>query len=482
VHLDRGLGMALLAAIVVLGFLTRGVSFASPLLDFHSWRQADTAAVSRNFVKDGLNPLRPRVDHIGPGGSSMVVTGFEMHAWLVALVCSGMAKFEPGVGRILSSIWFVGSALLVWSLCRRRYGEGAALAGTLAYAFGFPLMFYVERAFMNEALLVLLGFVALHEAQRYVHEERRAALAALAASLLLIAVMKPTFLLVVFPVAGLFAEKGGWRGLLRWEPAVLAALAGGVCYAWFTNAQASVGDAGVTFGLTDKFIDARVLGSSRYYSLLANRLVKDILGPLGFVALVVGAVAAVRQGRRMEVAGLAAFVAYLGTVAVGNFAHNYYQLTIMPVAAPTVALGLWTWVARGLPDPAPAGTVALRLLLVTTILAGTSLVRFAGPYSWFRVDWTARHLCDALPRVVGKDEKLVFAGYNSPDILFCADRRGWLLPPEGSTAEAIRRAVDQGASVLIVDNQWAARQAEPPYTSSASVIAQNRRFTALRVR
>jgi hypothetical protein len=39
----------LLAFILLFGFIARAATFKSPLLDAHSWRQADTAAISRNF-------------------------------------------------------------------------------------------------------------------------------------------------------------------------------------------------------------------------------------------------------------------------------------------------------------------------------------------------------------------------------------------------------------------------------------------------
>ena len=35
------------------------------VLDWHSFRQADTASVTREYVKHGMNLLRPRYDDLG---------------------------------------------------------------------------------------------------------------------------------------------------------------------------------------------------------------------------------------------------------------------------------------------------------------------------------------------------------------------------------------------------------------------------------
>ena len=56
----------ILALIVIGAFLIRQYRINIPLGDWHSWRQADTAAVSRNFVKEGFDFLHPRYDDMAP--------------------------------------------------------------------------------------------------------------------------------------------------------------------------------------------------------------------------------------------------------------------------------------------------------------------------------------------------------------------------------------------------------------------------------
>ena len=76
---------------------------------------------------------------------------------------------------------------------------------------------YIDRSFMNEPFLALLTFACLRSAQLYVRDRRAGHLLLLVAWTTLIAVVKPTYLVVGPPIAGLFIERFGLRALIRWE-------------------------------------------------------------------------------------------------------------------------------------------------------------------------------------------------------------------------------------------------------------------------
>src|SRR3989344_9594997 len=61
-----------LVLIIAVAFMLRLYKIDNPIADWHSWRQADTAAVTRNFHKFGFNPFVPRYNDI-----SNVQTGFD---------------------------------------------------------------------------------------------------------------------------------------------------------------------------------------------------------------------------------------------------------------------------------------------------------------------------------------------------------------------------------------------------------------------
>ena len=54
-----------LLIIILFGALSaRLYKFHEPVADWHSWRQVDTSAVSRNFVKSGFDVMHPKFDDI----------------------------------------------------------------------------------------------------------------------------------------------------------------------------------------------------------------------------------------------------------------------------------------------------------------------------------------------------------------------------------------------------------------------------------
>lgn len=429
--------------------MARAATVKSPVFDFHSWRQADTASIARNFVREDFSPLHPQVDFRGDQAVGFVETGFELHAFLAATLAK-VVGFSTGLGRLVSVLSFPLSALLLWAFLRDRYGQGAAVVGTAIYAVGLPLTMYVDRSILNEPLLTLLTFASFRSAQLYLRDRRLPALAALIASMALIAIVKPTYLVAGAFVAGLFMERQGLRGLARWELWVVAAAAIGAGTAWFQHARTLHALTGLSFGVTDKLFDAELLLSGRFVSKILTRLVKDVLGPVGIVAAIYGVIVARQSGRWAEVFGLAAFVGYLAVVTTGNFAHNYYQLPVVPPAVCAIALGLVTAVDRsGARRSWPVERRIAVLAALIWVAAVSTFVRAASAHSWYEVDYTRVHICEELRRVVPPDQRLAFVHYGSPDLLFCVDRKGWILQDHEVTPARLAELLDRNAVIVL---------------------------------
>ena len=302
---------------------------------------------------------------------------------------------------------------------------------------------------MNEPLLVLLSAAALVATQSWLARPRVVWLAALVGTTAIIGMVKLPYLLVYAPIAALFVERFGWRGLLRPELAV-AVIASAACAAmWYGHARTLFSETGLTFGLTDKTFDPSLVFSTRFPLRIARRLVRDIIGPIGLVMLVWGAVSAVGRRRWAEPAGLGAFGVYLIAVARGNYHHDYYQLAILPLGAVLVGLGVVATVeaaARRGWSAARRQTLAAGLLWV---LAVTTAVRSLSAHSWYEVEPGRLDLCRAIAPQMAPRDRLLFVNYLSPDVMFCVDRPGWILDwPAG--ASEIEQAKRDGASIALV--------------------------------
>ena len=440
-----------LVAVITIGVLARALTFQSPIFDLHAWRQADTAAIARNFVNERFNPLYPQVDYRGSRADGYVESGLELYAFVVASIAR-VVGFSTELGRLLNTCLFTFAALFLYRFIAARYGVTSGLVGACVYAFGLPLTLFIDRAFMNESLLTLLTIICLWSTQAYLRGGRWLHLFSLIVASTLIAMIKPTFLIVWAPIFGLFAERYGVRAVARPEMWIAGLLNLGAIVLWFSHAHSLFLMTGFTFGVNDKLFDSALLMSPDYVPKIATRMMRDILGPLGLVFASVGAVAALRRGYIAEAAGVLSFALYLVVVTVGNFHHNYYQLPIVPIATVLIALGITDGVARvGRNRHWSSLRMQVACAAIVWLLALTTFVRSASFHNWYEIDPAIVYLCTQVRAKLSPSDRVVIVGSKSPALLFCLDRKGWLLDPEEASAERLAGVAREGADMMVLE-------------------------------
>jgi hypothetical protein len=65
------------------------------------------------------------------------------------------------------------------------------------------------------------------------------------------------------------------------------------------------------------------------------------------------------------------------------------------------------------------------------------------------VDDSRVRICDELVRVVPPGQRLAFVHYGSPDVLFCADRKGWILQDHEVQPHRLAELLDRHAVVVV---------------------------------
>src|SRR3954454_8326765 len=94
----------LFAFILLFGFCARAATYKAPLLDHHGWRQADTAAIARNFLQERFNIFYPQVDQRGSQRDGYVETGLAVFAFAVRFVSRLSGGFHPEIGGLLAAV------------------------------------------------------------------------------------------------------------------------------------------------------------------------------------------------------------------------------------------------------------------------------------------------------------------------------------------------------------------------------------------
>ena len=444
----------ILLFVITVGFMARMATFQVPLLDHHSWRQADGATIARNFYREGLSPLRPAIDARGDAPDGTVATGLELHALIFAAV-SRLTGYSDMVGRVVSVLCFPASALLLWSFCRSRYGEDPALIAAFVYSLGLPLVVYAERSVWNEPVLLLLSMASLASAELYSVSPGPLRLLALVVSLSLLGAVKPQWLIMLAPVWALWFERHGWRFLARSETWLVAVVPCATAAAFLWNMHEVAQRTELTFGAADKLFQWGDM-TGHYVFVITRRMVRDIFGPVGVAALIVGLVTLVQQGRRAEIAAVFSCLVYLIVVSHGNRRHDYYQLALVPagvMAIPVGILAIARWARQRLPETWTVQRVAVTLLWMMLL---SCFIRSVSFHSWYEVDQEKLRFCSLLRPQLAPGELVVFADYTSPDVMYCLDRRGWLHQGPPMTVDQVGHRRDSGADVLVMPMSSAA--------------------------
>jgi len=153
----------LLIAIALLAFVLRMYRVNTPLLDWHSWRQADTASVTREYQKNGIDILHPKYHDVSdipsgipnPEGYRMVE--FPLYNVLVA----GILEIVPALplvptSRVISALFSIGTLLSLFFLTKSYYGKKAGYLAAFFFAV-VPYSIFYSRVVLPEPMMVFLS-------------------------------------------------------------------------------------------------------------------------------------------------------------------------------------------------------------------------------------------------------------------------------------------------------------------------------------
>lgn len=159
----------ILIIILGLGLGLRLYKIDNPIADWHSWRQADTSSVTRNFVKYGVDIFTPRYDDFSdvsgngffnPNGYRMVEFPiFNVAHYLLYFLVSSFYTLEQA-GRLTSALSAVVSGGLIYFIVRKHFSEVTAILAAAVYLF-LPYNIYFTRVVLPDPLMTTLVLAAL---------------------------------------------------------------------------------------------------------------------------------------------------------------------------------------------------------------------------------------------------------------------------------------------------------------------------------
>lgn len=323
----------LLTLIILAGFVVRLYKINNPVADWHSWRQADTAAVSRNFVEDGINVLYPKFDDISsiqsglqnPTGIRMVE--FPVYNVLHAVLFETIGGISlEAWGRLLTSLISLTSAVFIYLLGKKHYSIKVGLLAAFFFVF-LPFNVYFSRVILPDPLGVMFAVSGLYFFG--INNFISGLLFALAF------LQKPYLAVYLFPLIPEFLKKENLKRNLGF---ISLAFVPFFLWRFWTQLHPE----GIPFFKWAFNGDNIRFKPSFWRWIFGERIGILILGTWGLIPFAFGLLRKLKNKFNLLLAF--GMLIYLMLVATANVRHDYYQIIIIPSVAMTLALGttyLW---------------------------------------------------------------------------------------------------------------------------------------------
>lgn len=422
-----GIVAVVLFLLFVLTFLPRMYRLDNPVADWHSWRQADTAAVTRNFVKEGYTPLFPKFDSYNSLNEGNLANPeryffaeFPLYNSIVYFLYT-MFGVDESYARLVS-IFFASSTTVVLYLLVRKYSSNFVALGS-AFLFAVnPYNIYYGRVIMPDPMHIFFGVLTLYLVTLWTERKSWwwAVFAGLAWTLCILA--KPYGLVLGLPIAYLLWRAFGFSVILRPSAYLFAAITLAPFLAWrwhISNYPEGM------FGTMWLFNQGDIRFTGAYFRwLIYDRMNRMIFATGGFVLFFLGLIKFNKREGLFYYLWLASILIFFGVIARGNVTHDYYQMPLVPIGCIFMAKGiefLWTFAQNGYQRLLNIGLSVILVLLMVAF----GWYETRGFFNVNRPEIVAagQFIDQNLP----KDAKVIAPYFADPAFLYQTNRYGWTL-------------------------------------------------------
>lgn len=471
-----------IVAILLLAFILRLYRLSYPLLDWHSFRQADTASVTKEYLKnDQLDLLHPQyhdLSNIQSGldnseGYRMVEFPFINALIAQFLRLSQRLGFNFNlviVSRLFSIIASLFAIYCLYRLIELIDNRKLALFSALIYAI-LPFAVYYGRAVLPEPFMLAFSLLSLWQWAEYCQKSSLAennlkkgrvlhyllALLALALASLLkpfVVFLAPVYLAIAWHYLG----KGLFKKIPIYLLPILAFVPLLLWRQWISNFPEGIPASAWLFNNNNIR-----LRPAWWRWLFYERLTKLLLGYTGIILLIVNLFK--RDPKRIIYAAWwLGIISYFIVIASGNIQHDYYQNLLIPILAISVARGSLILQEK-------FSNKALGTLLILVIISSSILLSAQQIASYFNVNtWEYVEAGEAVNRLTDRNALVIAPAMGDTAFLFQTNRRGW---PIGYNIED---KIARGATIYVSINDDSERRA---LTDRYEILETGKRYLIL---
>ena len=440
--------------VLLVALLARLYHLTFPVAGFQGWRQADTAAVARNFYEQGFHLLYPQIDW-GGDTQGFVEMEFPIYSFVVALLYKVLFPSDMW-GRLLSVIFALFTIYGLYLLTKKILGESLALWTAGIYAI-LPLNIFYTRAFMPESAMLMCSVWGIYQFSEWLDTKRMVNWLLSLMFVSLAALLKIPALYLGLPLLFLAWIEFRKRVFLQWRIWVFVAVVFTAVGLWYYHSYQLYKSTGLTFGIwffgENKWGMMGPLLTLKWYNdILFKSIAERHLTYAGFIPFVIGLFiprTSVRE--RLFDWWLIAVVVYFFIVTTGNQIHEYYQLPFILPAVVYVAktfdryLPLMNLVQRWREKRALTAVLLLCLCGIPIL----SFLRVNTFMKGERLDGSLFQLARSVHTTTQRDDLVIAVDNNDPVVLYRIDRKGWHGIACGLTPAFVKDKARLGARYVV---------------------------------
>lgn len=443
----------LLSFILLLGFLVRLYKINNPVADWHAFRQADTASVSRLFLESGINLLIPRYYDLSSTQSRMFnPQGYRFVEFpIYNAIHAILAKYVTAIpfevwGRLVSVFFALGSGYLVFLIGKKFLGKWGGVLSSFFFLL-LPYNVYFTRVILPEPMAVFFSLAGVYCFIKYFDEEKDLFLYVSGIWFALGLLIKPFILFYTIPLIYLLLQKYGFKGIFKTRRLLVKLLIYlGIILvpfilwrAWMSRFPAGIPEWKWMFNG-----DGIRFRPAFFRWIFAERFGRLILGYWGLIPFVLGILATIKKNlfNLMFFIGMLFYVIIFATV---NVRHDYYQMYLIPAMALLLAQGvIYMWKSEHF------NRILSRTILIFSVLIMFEMGAFQAK-EYYKINHPEIFEAGkAIDRIAPKNA-IIVAPYNGDTtFLYYTKRKGWPVV-DNSIDEIIKRGATYYVSISLND-------------------------------
>lgn len=427
--------------ILVAAFLVRLYRVDQPLADWHAFRQVDTASVTREYIKHGIDLLHPHYQDLSNIQSGIEnVEGYRMvefpfvNASIAALIRTFPILPLVPTSRFVSILFSLGTMISLYYLVKNISSRQLALWSVFWFAF-LPYSIFYSRTVLPEAPMLFFSTLSLLGFWSWLYHQKYSTVWFFisAVSLSLATLLKPFVLFLGLVYLAIYLaflwERNHhtgqtWLNLIKKElPRLFWFLVFGLIvfyplYWWRHWIEQYPSGIPVSDWL---FNSNKIRFRPAWFRwLFYERLTKLITGGGIFLFPFVF----LKRSKDLFIYGAwwLSILIYLSVIATGNVQHDYYQVLLLPIICISLAKG-----GAGLHSVWRRKFSAK----TTTLMTGLLIALFLG-VAWHQVKgyfninhWEYIQAGSRADKLLPADAKVIAPAFGDTLFLFQTNRTGW---------------------------------------------------------